>query len=189
MSVFDNFKKAFLGSDSEETATDIQMSEEGYGVIEESNRGAERLIERGGTDITRSIAPSSAIFHEDYFKLNDTYQRVIYLEGWPNEVDPNWLRDIYQWHRAIDVSVYYQPLPTDALLKRLQQKVGRERSEIESDEMAGNPVDFERIQRWEDALELQNMIQRGDTKPFQVSLQILIRANTLRELNDITIAI
>lgn len=187
MGAFDHMKRAFTVQNADEAAYDEQHGE--YDVLDDMNDNDERLIERGGTDIARAIAPSSVIFHEDYFKLNETYQRVMYLESWPVEVEPNWLRSIFQWHRAIDISIYYQPLPVKSLLNKLRSKSARESAELEKDESEGMSIDYSRVQRLEDSLTLQEMLQRGETKPFQISLLIAIRANNLTELNELTVQI
>lgn len=186
MGILDNFR-ALAGEPSREERIVEEQGE--YQLVSPSTVGEEQLIERGGMDIARAVAPSSVIFFEDYFKLNELYVRVIFIESWPTDVSPNWLREIYQWHRAMDISIYYQPLPVKSLLNKLRQKSARELAEIEKDEMEGNSVDFERVQRLEDALRLQEMLQRGETKPFQVSFLIAIRAESLAELNELTVAI
>lgn len=180
--MFGNMKKAFKVEDSNEIVADQSLEDP-------TAESGERVVSRGGTNIARTVAPTSLVFYEDYFKLNEVYQRVIYLESWPVEVDPNWLRPLYQWHRAIDISIYYQPLPVKSLLNKLRSKSARESSEIEKDEREGNPVDFARIQRLEDSMTLQEMLQRAETKPFQLALIIQIRGNSLKELNEITEAI
>jgi conjugal transfer ATP-binding protein TraC len=183
--MFKNMKKAFVADD-----TDQQTAGENEQLLDDPTTvSGEHMIARGGTNIARTVAPTSVVFYEDYFKLNEVYERVIYLESWPVEVSPNWLRPIYQYPRAIDISIYYQPLPVKALLNKLRSKSARESSEIEKDEREGNPVDFARIQRLEDSLTLQEMLQRGETKPFQIALIIALRANTLKELNEVTQAI
>jgi len=178
---FKSFRNAWGEEDPEEQA----FADEEYGAVAESER-IESLLERGAEEIAQRIAPSAVVFDESYFRLDDTYCRVIYLQNWPVDVEPNWLRDLYQWQRAIDISIYYQPLPVKPLLGKLRGKSAREQAEIDKDAREGNQPDYQRIQRMEDAMELQNMLQRGETKPFQVSFQVMIRAESLGELNELT---
>lgn len=179
--VFKNLRDAWGSEDAEERA----FAEEEFGQISEGRR-LESVIERGAEEIGQQIAPSAVVFDESYFRLGSTYCRVLYLSGWPLDVEPNWLREIYQWQRSIDVSVYYQPLPLKPLLDKLRSKSAREQAEIEKNAHDGQQPDYARIQRLEDAVELQNMLMRGESKPFQVSFQVLIRAESLRELNEIS---
>lgn len=179
---FGGLRAAWGQQDPDEQAF---AEEESYGAVSEAER-IENLIERGAEEVSQRIAPSAVVFEESYFRLDDAYCRVIYLQNWPVDVEPNWLRELYQWPRAIDISVYYQPLPVKPLLGKLRGKSAREQAEIEKDAMEGNQPDYERVQRMEDAMELQNMLQRGETKPFQVSYQVLIRAESLSELNELT---
>lgn len=186
----DNFKAMFGVQDTERTA-------EGTGqgalpmIVEhpEAEIAAQNIISRGADQIATTVAPSKVVFHEDYFKLNEIYQRVIFIESWPVEVAPNWLRELYQWQRPLDIVLYYQPLPARELLKLLKTKWAREAAEIAKDEAEGNPIDFARVQRFQDSLKLQELLQRGETKPFQLSLMICVRADSLRELNEITLHI
>jgi len=169
----------------EEDPQEQAFAEEEFGQIGDSPR-LESVLQRGADEISQQIAPTAVVFEESYFRLNSVYCRVLYLSGWPNDVEPNWLRELYQWQRSIDVSVYYQPLPVKPLLSKLRSKSAREQAEIEKDAHDGQQPDYARIQRLEDAVELQNMLMRGESKPFQVSLQVMIRAESLQELNEIT---
>jgi hypothetical protein len=180
---FKGLRSAWGEEDPEEQG--FAEEEAAYGSVGEGAR-LENIIERGAEEILQQVAPSAVIYDESYFRLDDAYCRVIYLQGWPVDVEPNWLRELFQWPRAMDISIYYQPLPMKPLLNKLRGKSARESAEIDKDSAEGNAPDFERMQRLEDAMELQNMLQRGETKPFQVSLQVMIRATSLRELNELT---
>lgn len=159
---------------------------EGFGLIDDEDSRTRELIDRGGISITQAVAPSSAVFHVDYFTLNDMYCRVMYLEIWPNEVPANWLRDLYQFQRAVDISIFYQPLPRTAMVKRLKAKTTREMSEMMRDAKNGAPEDFEREQRLAHAQSLQRELQQGSSKAFQVGLMINVHAHSLEELNDLS---
>lgn len=184
--MLDSMKKAWKSPDS---STPEAEREDGFRVIDDLSPGASRLIERGGTDIARTIAPASATFEEDYFKLGLTYHRVLYLQTWPNEVAPNWLQPLYSFPRAVDVSIYYKPLPSGPLQKTLKMKFAREQSQLQVDADRGAIQDSARMKNLENAARFLELLQRGDTRPFQVCLLIMIRGQSLQELNDLTIQV
>lgn len=179
MSLRDNFRAAFSSEDPGD-------GRDGGGLLPSHDPADERLSDRGGQDISSAIAPGSAVFRKDWFELGDTFHRTLFLEGWPVEVEPNWLRPLYQWQHALDISLYYQPLPLKSWVSRLTDKASKERSELEQAAQQRRSIDNERVQRLEDAEELRNMFQRGESKPVQVSLLVTIRADSKEELDSIT---
>jgi hypothetical protein len=178
-------RSAWGNEDDRDKGLEQHQDEQSYGTVSENQR-LESIMERGSDELTRQIASTSVIFDESYFRLGETYCRVIYLDNWPLDVGPNWLRAVLQWPRAMDIAFYYEPLPAGPIKGKLRGKIGRMKAQIQSDENSGEVIDPADYQELEDAEELFNLFQRGESKPFSVSLQIMIRADSLRELNELT---
>lgn len=184
MSLRDNLRGVFFQTDSEEHGDAAAQPEL---IHAEEEQDGTRIVGYGGVPIARKVAPESmSLDAEDYLRLNSTYVRVLTLEDWPRRVEPNWLRDIFNWPRQVDVSVHYRPLPREKFLSQVRTKAARELSEIENDERVGNRPDFEQVQRYQHAIALQRDIEQGHTNPFNITLLISIRADSLKELNEIT---
>ena len=178
-----SWKSAWGSNDSVDDGMQQQLDRD-YGLVA-SNR-VSSIIERGADDLVRRIGSTSVVFDETYFRIGDAYCRVIYLDGWPHEVPPNWLAAILQWPRAMDVTIHYNPQDDGPIKSKLRGKIARLKAQLDADELAGETRDSEMEQEWEDASDLLDLFQRGRTKPISVSLQIMVRGETLAELNRLT---
>lgn len=171
---------------ADDSGSDGNLNPETQVELVAADRRVASIIERGSEELVRQIAPNSLVFDETYFKVGDVYCRGVYLDQWPVDVEANWLRSILQWPRAMDVAIYYEPLPDKTWKSKLRTKIGHLKAALEQADLAGEVPDSDMIQEWEDASELLDLLQRGMTKPFSVSLQIMLRARSLRELNEMS---
>ena len=180
--MFGAFNSEENGSGPDGSSTDL-ISVDGKVVSGQS------FLDEVGLDIARRVAPTSVTFHDDYMQTGDFFLRTLYISSYPTQVDVGWLQTIYQYQEALDVSLFIQPLSSPSILKRLRTKVARETAQIQQDFESGAARDFEREKRLEDSLALQEALERDETKPFQVSLVITVKARSKDELDIITDAI
>jgi hypothetical protein len=185
MGAFDNIRNAISRPDSTKKAME-ESSSEPWGLTTVGEDVGGRMIDRGGMSVAKTVAPTKAIFQPDYVQLNDLFLRVLYVDQWPNKVRPNWLREILQWDRSIDVVVHYLPIPRDQYIKALKQKISREGSQLKINTERGAPPEYDRIARYEHAKQMLEMMATGESNPLQLALLINIRASSLQELNDLT---
>lgn len=186
MGAMDNIRKAVSGPDSQAKALQEAAEQERWSLTTVGEEVGTRMIDRGGMSVAKTVAPTKAIFQPDYVQLNDLFLRVLYVDQWPNKVRPNWLREILQWDRAIDVVVHYLPIPREQYIKALKQKISREGSQLKINAERGAPPEYDRIARYEHAKRMLEMMATGESNPLQLALLINIRASSLRELNDLT---
>lgn len=157
--------------------------------LDGSSEGGQQFLDEVGLDISRRVAPSSITFKDDYMTAGNVFMRTLYISEYPSRVPIGWLQSIYQYQEAMDISFFIQPLEKENLLKVLRRKIAHETAQINQQAEAGDARDFEREKRLEDSLSLQEALEREETKPFQVSFIITIKAKTKEQLDIITDAI
>lgn len=112
------------------------------------------------------IAPDSMEFSQDYFKINDRYGRVLYMQDYANYVKDTMVSELCDLSRNLMLSIDILPVPTDEAVKEIQNKL----LGVET-----NVTNWQRRQN-----ENNNF---SAVVPYDMELQ---RAETKEMLNDLT---
>lgn len=112
------------------------------------------------------IAPDSMEFSHDYFKINDRYGRVLYMQDYANYVKDTMVSELCDISRNLMLSIDILPVPTDEAVKEIQNKL----LGVET-----NVTNWQRRQN-----ENNNF---SAVVPYDMELQ---RAETKEMLNDLT---
>lgn len=119
-----NFKK--LGS----TLTELGNSER-LRIIHDFFRIGEEehfsfdvaTLAQRGQDFKDNICPDSIRFRSNFFEMSDSkVGRVLFLKNYPSYLEDSFMKELTDLSRNLTVSVDLQPIPTDAALKRIQNK-------------------------------------------------------------------
>lgn len=112
------------------------------------------------------IAPDSMEFFQDYFKINNRYGRVLYMQDYANYVKDSMISELCDLSKNLMLSIDILPVPTDEAVKEIQNKL----LGIET-----NVTNWQRRQN-----ENNNF---SAVVPYDMELQ---RAETKEMLNDLT---
>ena len=112
------------------------------------------------------IAPDSMEFFQDYFKIDNRYGRVLYMQDYANYVKDSMISELCDLSRNLMLSIDILPVPTDEAVKEIQNKL----LGIET-----NVTNWQRRQN-----ENNNF---SAVVPYDMELQ---RAETKEMLNDLT---
>ena len=119
-----NFKK--LGS----TLTELGNSER-LRIIHDFFRIGEEehfsfdfaTLAQHGQDFKDNICPDSIRFRSNFFEMSDSkVGRVLFLKNYPSYLEDSFMKELTDLSRNLTVSIDLQPIPTDAALKRIQNK-------------------------------------------------------------------
>jgi conjugal transfer ATP-binding protein TraC len=146
----------------------------------------ERRFARGARSLVDLVAPAAVEVARDHLRLEYQYARVLAVVGYPRVVSAGWLRPLLDFEQPIEVCLHVHPLETAAIVKMLGHKLVQLQSSRLLDERGGRLADPEREVAFEDAERLRDALQRGEERVFSVSLYILLRAGSLRALDDLT---
>jgi hypothetical protein len=143
-------------------------------------------IARGMVSLRDILAPGAMEMDFTYLRIGETFYRTLFVAGYPRQVGANWLSPLINFGSSLDISMFYYPISTKTVLKKLRRKITEMEAELITEQEAGKIADPEVELNLEDASALQDELVEGSEKFFQFSLYITIPANSVEELNSIT---
>ncbi len=143
-------------------------------------------IAKGMVSLRDILAPGGMEMDFTYLHIGETYYRTLFVAGYPRQVGANWLSPLINFGSSLDISMFYYPVGTKTVLKKLRRKITQMEAELISEQERGRLADPEVELNLEDASVLQDELVAGAEKFFQFSLYITIPADSLDELNAIT---
>jgi len=146
----------------------------------------ERLLALGSRTLADLVAPGACEVRADHLRLDGQYARVLAVTLYPRTVTPGWLAPLVEGDLPIEVSVHVRPLQSADMVRALGQQIARLQSSRLAQARGERIADPEREIALEDAERLRDRLQRGDERIFSVSLYILVRGSTRRELDELT---
>ncbi|MDQ6673827.1 MAG: hypothetical protein M3069_24315 [Chloroflexota bacterium] len=147
---------------------------------------AERLFALGTRSLADLIAPSGCEIRADHLRLDGSYARVLVVTSYPRLVSPGWLSLLVETDLPIEASLYVQPLASAEMVRILGIQIARLQSSRLAALRGERIADPEREIALEDAERLRERLQRGEERLFAVSLYVLLRAKSVRELDEHT---
>lgn len=143
-------------------------------------------IAKGMVSLRDVLAPGAMEMDFTYLRIGDMYYRTLFVAGYPRQVGANWLSPLINFGSSLDISMYYYPVGTKEVLKKLRRKITEMEAELMSEQERGRIADPEVELNLEDASALQDELVEGSERFFQFSLYITIPASSVEELNSIT---
>jgi len=179
MAFFGNKKeKPAAKTTAPQTAADLQQVSEEKIKIEE-----ERVFRRGAVSIRELIAPASFEMNPAFAKLGDVYVRTIFVVTYPRYVAVGWSSPIINMNRALDISMFFYPVPSEIILKQLKKKTGALEAQIIADAEKGAPRDPLRETALRDIEKLRDDLTQGTEHFFQFAFYVTLYARTLEDLD------
>jgi hypothetical protein len=151
-----------------------------------SDTDAEQLFVLGTRSLADLIAPSGCEVRADHLRLDGAYARVLVVTAYPRLVSPGWLSLLVETDLPIEASLFVQPLDSASMVRALGIQIARLQSSRLAAMRGERVADPEREIALEDAERLRERLQRGEERLFAVSLYLLLRAKSLRELDEVT---
>lgn len=143
-------------------------------------------IARGMVSVRDILAPGAIEVDFTYLHVGNVYYRTLFVAGYPRQVGANWLSPLINFSTSLDISMFYYPMNTKTVLKKLRRKITEMEASLMSQQEAGKLASPETELNLEDATHLQDELVEGSEKFFQFSLYITIPAHSLEELNSTT---
>lgn len=82
-----------------------------------------KVFAKSGHSFKDWIAPDSMEFYHDYFKINDRYGRILYMQNYANYVKDSMISELCDLSRNLMLSIDILPVPTDEAVKEIQNKL------------------------------------------------------------------
>ena len=146
---------------------------------------AERIYRAGVTSIRDLIAPASMRIEPRLVELNGGYLTTMFVINYPRYISVGWFAPIINANWPLDVSMFFYPVKSDAILKQLKKKVGALEAQLMADAEKGAPRDPLRETALKDIEQLRDDLTQGVEHFFQFALYVTIYAKTREELEKL----
>ncbi len=122
----------------------------------------------------------------NHLKIDGKYLKTIFVSGYPYTASSGWLNHLINFNHNVDISYHIEPVEALLALPKLNRKITELTSTKRAMERDGKIIGSELLDPLESAMELRDKIQRGQENLFQVSLYIMLFADSLVELGKVT---
>lgn len=127
--------------------------------------------------------------HKDHLVINSRYVRTIFVSGiLKEECFPEWLSDIYTYPANIDISLHITPILKKVALDQLTKQFNYQMANLQEQYNKGRTLDEREKNDAGELDELRKMISSNQDM-YQLSFYLSISANSLEELNELTMNI
>jgi len=147
---------------------------------------AEIAYRKGLISVIDLIAPSSFQVTPNFLRLNSLYIRTVFTVTYPRYVSVGWFAPIINFDAALDIAMYFYPVPAQIVLKQLVNKVGNLEAEVSADRERGMPRDPLKETALQDIERLRDDLTTGVEHFFQFALYVTIYAKNEKELDVAT---
>lgn len=139
----------------------------------------------GLVNIKDIIAPSAIEVDFDNIKINQKYYRTYFAALFPRFVSSNWLSPLINFEKTLDISMFYYPVDSRAVMQKLRRKIAEMEATLSTLADQGKVSDANVKVALEDAKDLQEQLAKGSEKFFHYAIYVTIQADSTAELNDI----
>ena len=147
---------------------------------------AEKVLREGTVKIRDIIAPAAFKVTSSYLEIGSKFVRSIFVVNYPRYISVGWFAPIINYSTAMDIGMFFYPIPSEVVLKQLKNKVGVLEAQLISDAEKGAPRDPIRETALQDIEKLRDDLTQGIEKFFQYALYVTMYANSKDELDTLT---
>jgi len=155
-------------------------------ISEKNLLEAERVLREGTVKIRDIIAPAAFKVTASYLEIGSKFVRSIFVVNYPRYISVGWFAPIINYSTAMDIGMFFYPIPSEVVLKQLKNKVGVLEAQLISDAEKGAPRDPIRETALQDIEKLRDDLTQGIEKFFQYALYVTMYANSKDELDTLT---
>lgn len=191
--VINNLRK--IGSDGTIMSTDERLSM----LHDKMRKGREgefkvdyNFLKEQGVSSKDYVAPSSFWFKQkDYFMIEDTYYRCMYINNLPASLSDEFINDLTDCEFPVITTLNIQPVAQDKALRIVKKQLtGMEANKIEAEKKAvragysPETISHELKQSLNQGEELLDDMINKNQKMFFVTIMVMASGNSLDELNE-----
>ena len=144
-----------------------------------------QLYAKGLVSVKDLIAPSAIEVDFTTLKLGEKYYRTVFVIDY-EMASPAMLEPIINFEEPLDVAMYYYPINSGDIVKKLRRKIAELEASLNIDVEQGKVPDPYIKVGLQDALKQQELLAAGIEKYFHVALYITYSADNIKDLNTIT---
>ena len=150
---------------------------------------SESLYQSGVATVKDLIAPAAMKIGANHLQIGETFARTLFVIAYPRYLHTNWFSPIINVDFSMDTAMFIHPMDTAEILKTLRKSSTQVQSQIHIEEEGGkirDPILDTALQNIE---ELRDSLQQGTEKFFRFGLYMTVYANSVEEIDKITLNI
>jgi conjugal transfer ATP-binding protein TraC len=145
----------------------------------------DRIFENKLISAKDIIAPSSLRVQQDELRLGNRLVKSFFIFSYPRYLNTAWLASTINLDISMDISLFFHPIETGYILKKLRRRVTEVQSEIMEEEGKGLVRNPELETAFQDIENLRDRLQTAQERMFRFALYITIYADSVEELQEI----
>ena len=153
---------------------------------EQQSLAEEREYVKGVVNVRDIIAPASFEVMPGHLRLGDAYVRTLFVINYPRYIGIGWSTPVINLNYTMDISMFFYPVKSAAILKQLKKKVGNLEAGIMTDSEKGKPRDPIRETALRDIESLRDNLTQGIEHFFQFAFYVTIYGKDLEDLDKKT---
>jgi conjugal transfer ATP-binding protein TraC len=135
--------------------------------------------------LVKLISPNSIKDSVDCFRVNDSFCRLIVVNGYPRTVESGFLDKIISSNDDFDISIHIEPFKIATMMVNLNKEIQKQRADLFA-EKKKNSINPTLEIKLSDTMKVLEELQKGNQKLFNVSLYINCKAKTKEDLELLT---
>lgn len=129
------------------------------------------------------VAPSAMLIDSRYLQLGDKFLRTIFLYSYPRYLNTNWFSPVINLDRFFDATIYFHPVDTGTVMRKLNRKVTAVEAQLSEREGKGLIRDPILETALKDLESLRDSLQQATQKLFRVGVYITLIEDSVEQLN------
>jgi len=146
------------------------------------------IVDQGSISVQDFIAPSAIEVDFNEMRIGNKFVRTIFAIDYKFS-NPGMLEQIVNYDEALDISMFYYPINSGEIVKKLRQKISEFEASLNNDLERGRVPDAYIKVSLQDAIRQQELLASGIEKWFNFALYITMKADSVKELNNMTQAL
>lgn len=146
----------------------------------------EKRYREGTLSIIDLISPAALEIKPTYLRLGTKFARTIFVVTYPRYINIGWFSPIINFNSPLDISMFFYPVKSGAILKDLKKRVGNIEAEIGAERDKGAPRDPIKETALRDIEKLRDDLTQGIEHFFQFALYVTLYGDTLEKLDNLT---
>ncbi len=146
----------------------------------------EKIYRKGVVSIKDLIAPAAFKVDPSYVQLGNVFARTIFVVTYPRYITVGWSAPIISLNTALDIGMFFYPVPAGIILKQLKKKVGTLEAQILGDAEKGAPRDPLRETALRDIEKLRDDLTQGIEHFFQFAFYVTVYATDKEKLEKLS---
>lgn len=143
----------------------------------------QEIYQSGLLGLKDVIAPSALEINSNYIRLGERFARTIFVFAYPRFLATNWFSGVINLDKIFDIAIFFHPVDTGTVLRKLRKKVAEVQSQISVREEKGLVRDPMLDTAYQDLEALRDKLSQAQEKLFSFAIYITIYADSIEELN------